>query len=171
MTSLSLVGEFICYFRKNKCGSRTWVSHSALMASVRAAADNALQCARRVCLAAHMMKPDISRSAWPQPSERFQFDFDLENDIEVIDPDHGDGGFVNDHTLEPSESGLQRITPHEAEFQARRLDDANTAGPATVLSPQPSDEAGPATTLHSRFNAMHVERQEPTLNTRFSSLN
>lgn len=120
-----------------------------------------------MCLAAHREKPDISKSAWPQPKEQLQFDFDIENDIEAIGPDHGDGGFVGDHTRVPSESNLRQMTPHEVESQT---DHANEAGPATELSPQASDQAGPATTLHSRFSAMHEEQREPTLRTRFSSL-
>ena len=55
-------------------GARSMLFQAAVMASVRSAADNALKCAHGVCLDSHMMKPDVSESAWPAASPNFHFD-------------------------------------------------------------------------------------------------
>lgn len=44
-------------------GVRSMLFQATEMASVRSAADNALKCARGVCLDLHMVKPNISKPA------------------------------------------------------------------------------------------------------------
>ena len=125
---------------------------AAIMATVRAAGSVALKCAQAVCLDAHRMKPDISRSAWPVPPSTFQFDFYLEDDLEAV---------ANDHDIDTSDENSEKYhlegdvgsqqTVQEAEFQAH-------CGQATERS---SDEAGPATTLDARFGAIKASSSAP----------
>ena len=113
------------------------------MATVRSAADNALKCARGVCLDAHLMKPDISKSAWPPPPSQHRFDYNLKGDLEAMCPDH-DGARP---TSPPSLPNLrdQNVTVADIEFQPQQ--------PPLHRDTSADDIAGPAQMLHARFTA------------------
>lgn len=125
-------------------GARSLLFQATVMASVRTAADNALKCARGVCLDAHLMKPDISKSAWPPPSSDFQFEYDLGDVPEAMRPDH-DGTGGNSHPNLPDQGDLP-VTVHAIAFQSHQSDHRDNSNA--------SDEAGPAQTLHARFHSI-----------------
>ena len=128
-------------------GARSMLMQATIMATVRAAAHNALQCARAVCLDARRMKPDIGRSAWPAPPPLFQFDFHLDDDLDAISQSHDiDTSDENDVPHHTADVVGYQPTVHEAEFQA----------PNEHASERHDDEAGPATTLDERFGAIRT---------------
>ena len=122
---------------------------ATIMATVRAAANNALQCARAVCLDARRMKPDIGRSAWPAPPSLLQFDAHLDDDLDAVSSSHDiDTSDGTEIPYQTADDVACTPTVQEAEFRAHDTHaserDDNEAGPATVT-----------TTLDARFCAIH----------------
>ena len=124
--------------------ARSMLFQATVMATVRSAADNALRCARGVCLDAHMRKPDISHSAWPPPSSSSRFDYNLDGDLEAMCSDHH-GAETTSHPSLPN-LGDQSITVADIEFQSQ--------SPSSHRDTSADDVAGPAQTLHDRFHTI-----------------
>ena len=68
-------------------GVRSLIMQATVMAAVRAAGENAIRCARGVCLSAGVGKPNVSASAWPVDHNTFDFDYHIDQDIQAISDD------------------------------------------------------------------------------------
>ena len=97
------------------------------------------------------MKPDISKSAWPPPSNGFQFVFNLENIFEAMCPDHDDTNGDNHPNL--PDHGELPAAVHDITFHSYQQDQPDNL--------QDDDTAGPAQTLHSI--SIHVNIRERTV--------
>ena len=117
---------------------------ATVMATVRAAADNALKSARAVCLDGGRVKPNIGRSAWPAPSALFQFDFHLDEGLQAID------SAINDATIAASEH-MQHFDDDDGCTTAAQDAEFHPLHPHRDTSAD--DQAGPATTLHARLSS------------------
>ena len=98
-----------------------------------------------LCLSSKsLVKPDISKSAWPPPASQHQFDYDLEGDLEAMCPDH-DGAGPTSHPSLP-DLGDQSVSFADIELRAQP--------PNLHQDTDDDDVAGPAPTLHARFSAV-----------------
>ena len=118
-------------------GVRSLIMQATVMAAVRAAGENALRCARGVCLSAGVDKPNVSTSAWPVEHNTFAFDYHIDQDIQVISDDqqHSD------------------LDPMTVDDEAQQIDDRQ---PVTLTVPldQSSSANDETPTLHTRFGAI-----------------
>ena len=89
---------------------RAWLMQTTIIASWKASARTALQCARAVCLQRKRPLPDVASSAWAIPTE-FLIDLATELDLEAIDrhqdstslgsvTEHGERRHVHDDSTE-----------------------------------------------------------------------
>lgn len=129
-------------------GARSMLFQATVMATVRAAADNALKSARAVCLDGGRMKPNIGRSAWPAPSTLSHFDFHLEDDLQAID------SATNDATIAASEH-MQHFNDDDG--CTTTVQDAEFHPPHPHRDKSTDDQAGPATTLHARLSSIQSD--------------